>query len=279
MGEFNSADHYIYYCGQESLRRNGVSLIVSKRVWNAVLGCNLKNNRMISVCFQGKPFNMTVIQVNAPSTQCQISWIWMVLWRLTRLSRTNTKKNFLFIIGDWNAKAENWEIPRITGKFGLRVQNEVGQRLTEFCQENILVIANVLFQQHKRWLYKGISADGQYRDQIDYILCSWRWNSSIQSAKTRLGTDCGLDHEFLIAKFSLKLKKVGKITRPFRYDLNQILYDYTVAVTNRFKGLDLVDRVPEDLWTEAHNTVREVVTKTIPKKRNARRQIGCLMRP
>ena len=75
------------------------------------------------------------------------------------------------------------------------------------------------------------------------------------------------------------MKKVGKITRPFRYDLNQILYDYTVAVTNRFKGLDLVDRVPEDLWTEAHNTVREVVTKTIPKKRNARRQIGCLMRP
>ena len=79
--------------------------------------------------------------------------------------------------------------------------------------------------------------------------------SSIQSANIRPGTDCGPDHELLFAKFSLKLKKVGKITRPFRYDLNQILYDYTEAVTNRFKGLDLVDRVPEDLWTEAHNTV------------------------
>ena len=102
------------------------------------------------------------------------------------------------------------------------------------------VIANTLFQQHKRWLYKGISADGQYWNQTDYILCSQRWKSSIQLAKTRLGADCGLDHELLIAKFRLKLKKVGKITRPFRYDLNQILYDYTVEVTNRFKGLDLI---------------------------------------
>ena len=90
---------------------------------------------------------------------------------------------------------------------------------------------------------------------------------SIQSAKTRPGADCGLDHELLIAKFRLKLKKVGKTTRPFRYDLNQIPYDYTVEMTNRFKGLDLVDRVPEELWMEVHNIVQEVVTKTIPKKK------------
>ena len=94
------------------------------------------------------------------------------------------------------------------------------------------------------------SPDGQHQNQIDYILCSQRWRSSIQSAKTRLGADCGLDHELLIAKFRLKLKKVGKTTRPFRYDLNQILYDYTVEVTNRFKGLDLIDRVSEELWIE-----------------------------
>ena len=85
---------------------------------------------------------------------------------------------------------------------------------------------------------------------IDYILCSQRWRSSIQSAKTRLGVDCGSGHELLIAKFRLKLKKVGKTTRPFRYDLNQIPYDYTVEVTNRLKGLDLIYRVPEELWTE-----------------------------
>ena len=92
--------------------------------------------------------------------------------------------------------------------------------------------------------------DGRHRNQIDYILFSQRWRSSIQSAKTRPGADCGSDHELLIAKFRLKLKKVEKTTRPLRYDLNQIPYDYTVEVRNRFKGLDLIDRVPDELWTE-----------------------------
>ena len=126
------------------------------------------------------------------------------------------------------------------------MRNEAGQRLIEFCQENALVIANTLFQKHNRRLYTWTSPDGQHRYQIDYILCSHRWRSSIQSAKTRLGADCGSDHELLIAKFRLKLKKVRKTTRLFRYDLNQIPYDYTVEVY-RFKGLDLIDRVPDEL--------------------------------
>ena len=113
-----------------------------------------------------------------------------------------------------------------------------------------MVLANSLFQQHKRRLYTWTSPDGQYCNHIDYILCSQRWRNSIQSAKTRLGADCGSDHELLIAKFRLELKKVGKTTRPFRYDLNQISYNDTVEVRNRFKGLDLIDRVPEGLWTE-----------------------------
>ena len=98
---------------------------------------------------------------------------------------------------------------------------------------------------------------------MDYILCSQRWRSSIQSAKTKLGADCGSDHEYLIAKFRLKLKKVGKSTRPFRYDLNQIPYDYTVEVRDTFKGLDLIDRVPDELWTEVHDIVQETGIKTI----------------
>ena len=145
----------------------------------------------------------------------------MVLWWPTRPSRTNThKKDVLFIIGDWNAKVGNQETPGVTGKFSLGVQNEAGQRLIEFCQENTLVIANTLFQQHKRRLYTWTSPDGQHWNQIDYILCSQRWRSSIQSAKTRLEADCGSDHELLIEKFWLKLKKVEKTTRPFTYDLN-----------------------------------------------------------
>ena len=118
----------------------------------------------------------------------------------------------------------------------------------QFCQENTLVIANTLFQQHKRRLYTWTSPDGQYQNQTDYILCSQRWRSSIQSAKTRPGADCGSDHELLIAKLRLKLKKVGKTTRPFNYDLNQIPYNYTGEVTNRFKGLDLIEYLKNYGW-------------------------------
>ena len=156
-------------------------------------------------------------------------------------------------------------------KFDLGIQNEAGQRLTESCQENALVIANIVFQQHKRRLYTWTSPDGQYRNQIDYNLCSQRWRSSIQSAKTRPGAACGSDHELLIAKFRLKLKKVGKTTRLFRYDLNQTPYYYTVEVTNRFKGLDLIDRVPEDLWNYVPDVVEEAGIKTIPKKKKCKK--------
>ena len=115
-----------------------------------------------------------------------------------------------FIIGDWNAKVGSQETPWVTGKFGLGIWNEAGQRLIEFCQENALVIANTLFQQHKGILYTWTSPEGQHRKQNDYILCSQRWRSSVQSTRTRLGADCGSDHELFIAKFRLKLKKVGK---------------------------------------------------------------------
>ena len=152
MGEFNSDDQCIYYCVEESLRRNGVAIIVNKRVQNAVLGCNLKNNRMISVHFQGKPFKITVIQVYALTSiaeEAEVEWFYKDLQDLLELT---PKKHVLFIIGDWNAKVGSQETPGVTGKFGLGVRNEAGQRLIEFCQENALVIANTLFQQHKRRL-------------------------------------------------------------------------------------------------------------------------------
>ena len=128
-----------------------------------------------------------------------------------------------------------------TGVYNYDTICKVTQYVTEFCQEKALVIANTLFQQHKRQFYAWASPDGQYQNQIDYILDSRRWRSSIQSPKTRSGADCGSDHELLIAKFRLKSKKVGKATGLFRYDLNQIPYNYTVEVTNGFKGLDLIE--------------------------------------
>ena len=221
----SSDDHYIYYCGQESLRRNGVAIMVNKRVRNAVLECNLKNNRMISVRLQGKPLNITVIQVYAPTSNAEEAEVERFYEDLQDPLELTPKKDVLFIIGDWKVKVGSQETPGETGKFGLGMRNEAGQRRIEFCQENELVIANTLFQQHKRRLYTWTSADGQHQNQIDYILCSQRWRNSTQSTKTRPGADCGSDHELLIAKFRLKLKKVENTTRPFSYDLNQIPYD------------------------------------------------------
>ena len=167
----------------------------------------------------------------------------MVLWWPTDLLELTPKKDVLFIIGGWNAKEGSQEIPGVTSKFGLGVQKWSGERLTEFCQKNTLVMEeNTFFQQHKRRVYRWTSPDGQYWNQIDYILCSQRWRSSIQSAKTRPGVDCGSNHELLIVKFIVKLKKVEKTIRPLRYDPNQIPYGYTVEVTNRFKGLDFIDK-------------------------------------
>ena len=127
---------------------------------------------MISVRFQGKPFNITVIQVYVPTSNAEEAEVKRFYEDLQDLLELTPKKDVLFIIGVWNAKVGSQETPGVTGKFGLGVQDEAGQRLIKFCQENALVIANTLFQQHKRSLYTWTSPDGQHRNQIDYILCS-----------------------------------------------------------------------------------------------------------
>ena len=153
----------------------------------------------------------------------------------------NSPKRCPFHYRRLECKSISQEIPGVTDKFGLGVQNEAGQRLTELLQENTLVIANTPLQQHKRRLYTWTSPDDRYWNQIDYILCSKRWRSSIQSAKARPGAECGSDHELLIGKFRLKLRQLGKATRPFRYDLNQIPYNNTVEMRNIFKGIHLIE--------------------------------------
>ena len=191
------------------------------------------------------------------------------------------------IASDFNETKHVRETPEVMGKFGLGIWNEAGQRLIKVCQENALVIANTLFQQYKRRLYTCTSPGGQHQNQIDYILCSQRWRSSIQSTKTRPGADCGSDHELLIAKFILKWKKVGETTRSFRYDLSQIPYHYTVEVRNRFKGLDLIDRVPKELWWRFVTLYRRQGSRPSSWKRNVKKQNekkkkkknGCLGRP
>ena len=153
--------------------------MVNKRVWNAVLGWNLKNDSRISVYFQGKPFNITVIQVYAPINNAEEAEVEQFYEDLQDFLELTPKKDILLIIGDWNAKVGSQETPGVKGKFGPGMQNEAGKRLIEFCQENALVIANTLFQQRKRRIFMCTSPDGQYQNPIDYILCIRRWRSFI----------------------------------------------------------------------------------------------------
>ena len=213
----------------------------------------------------------------APTSNAEEAEVEQFYDDLQHLLELTPRKDVLFIIGGWNAKVGSQEIPGITGKFGPGVQNETGQSLTVLQRECTGHHKHPLptTQENVFWT----SPDGQYRNQIDYILCSQRWKSSIQSAKRNTEADCGSGHKILIAKFRLKLKKVGKSTRPFRYDLNQIPYDCTVKVTNRFKGLDLIDRMPKELRTKVCGIVQEAVIKTISKKKKSKRQNGCLRGP
>ena len=239
--------------------------MVKKRVRNAVLGYNLKNDRMISVHFQGKPLNITAIQIYALTSNAEEVEVEWIFWKVFQ-----TQKRCPLHYRVLECKVGSQETTGVTGKFGLGVQYEAGQRLIEFCQENALVIANTHFQQHKRRLHTWVSPDGQQQNQIDYILCSQRLRSSIQSEETRPGADCGSVHEFLIAKFRRKLKIVGKATRPFRYDLNQIPYDYTVEVRNRFKGLALIESLMKN-GQRFMTLYKRQGSRPSPRKRNAKK--------
>ena len=194
----------------------------------------------------------------------------MVLWRPTRPFRTNTQKRCPFHYRGLECKSRKsrntWSTRQIwpwnTEWSRAKTNRVLPRKCTGHSKQPLPT---------KRRLYTWTSPDGQHRNQIDCILCSQRWRSSIQSTKTSPGADCGSDQELVIAKFRLKLKKVGKTTRPFRYDLNQIPNDYTVEVANRFKWLDLIDRVPDELWMEVRDIVQETGIKTITKKKKCKK--------
>ena len=199
---------------------------------------------MISVRLQGKLFNITVIQVYAPTSNTEEAEVERFYEDLQDVLELTPKKDVLFIIGYWNAKVGSQEKPEVTGIFSLGVQNEAARRVIEFGQENTLVIANNLFQNTRKDATHGHHQMVNTKIRL-IIFFAAKYGEALYSVKSRLGVDCGSDHELLIAKFRLKLKKVGETTRPFKYELNQIPYDYTVEVTNRFKGLYLIDRVPD----------------------------------
>ena len=172
-----------------------------------------------------------------------------------------------------NAKVGEGDVPGIVGKYGLGERNKAGERLIEFCAGNNLNISNTNFQQHKRRLYTWISPNKQYRNQIDYIMCSSRWKSAIQVAKTLPGADCGTDHQLLISKIRLRLKNVPKSKASVRYNVQEIPVVYGVQISNRFAALSEMDmdREPNELWEEVRDIVKEEARNHIPKLKRARK--------
>ena len=211
IGEFNSDDHYIYYCGQESLRRNGVAIIVNRRVRNAVLGCSLKNDTMISVHFQGKLFSITVIQVHAPTSnaeEAEVEWFYEDLQDLLELIPQKRCPFHYRALECKNGKSRDTWSNRQIWPWSTKWSRA---KATEFCQENALVTANTLFQQHKRRLYTWTSPDGHHQNQTDYSLCRKRWRSSTQSEKKDQKLIVAQTMNSLLPNSDLNWRKWGKL--------------------------------------------------------------------
>ncbi|CAF4651495.1 unnamed protein product, partial [Rotaria magnacalcarata] len=263
-GHFTSGNCEVYYSGNQNIKRNGVALILNQKVVKSVIGYVFKNDRIISARIQGRPTNLTIIQIYAPTTEAEESTITKFYMELQEILEDVPKKDAILIIGDWNAKVGDTEAPGIVGKYGLGKQNEAGEKLIQLYQENSLVITNTWFQQPKRRLYTWTSPNGQHRNQIDYILCNRKWKSSITSVKTRPGVDCGIDHELLLANFKIKLKRYNKTSKATKPNLQNIPYSYNVEVKNRFAELELVNTEPEELWQEIHQIIYEEAKRNIP---------------
>eukprot|EP00112_Aurelia_sp_Birch-Aquarium-sp1_P017361 Seg4013.3 transcript_id=Seg4013.3/GoldUCD/mRNA.D3Y31 product="Craniofacial development protein 2" protein_id=Seg4013.3/GoldUCD/D3Y31 len=223
MGFFRSDEHIVYYSGNEKYKKNGVAVILNKRVAGAVLGYKPVNGRIISLRLQGHPVNYTIIQVYSPTTYAEVQEIEEFYDKLQQVIDTTAKGDTLFIIGDFNAKVGEKEELGIVGKYGLGNRNNAGERLIELCAANDLFITNTFFPQPKRRRYTWISPNGRYRNQIDYILCIKRWRSAMQVAKTLPGADCGTDHQLLISKIRIRLKKKANNAKaPTQFNVEEI---------------------------------------------------------
>ena len=229
-GHFTSGIYEISYSGNQDIRRNGVAIILNKNIVKSVIGYLPKYDRMISILIQGRPTNVIIIQIYAPMTDAQELTVMKFDMDLQQLLDNEPRKDVILTIGDWNAKVDETEVSGIVGRLGLGKPNEAGEKLIEVCQENSLAITNTCFQLPKRRLYTWISLNGQHRNQIDYILCNRRWKSSIALAKIRLGADCSIHHELLLASFKIKLKRLNQTSTTARLNLQNIPSSYTVAV-------------------------------------------------
>ena len=210
LGHFNTGDYHIYYSGHASHKANGVAFICNKSSNKAVLGYNPINDRIIAIRFKGKPINLTLIQVYAPTSAAPEQEREDFYGNLQEAYDAAPSGDIKIIMGDFNAKVGSTVTNKITGRFGLGTRNEPGEDLVDFCAGSNLFVANTCFKTHKRRLFTWTSPDGRTKNQIDYIIGQQRWRSAITATCTKPSADCGSDHELLAFKIGTKLKRRKK---------------------------------------------------------------------
>jgi len=269
-GEFKSGEHTVYFSGNEEAKKNGVAFMANKRMSRCVENLKYISDRVMSIRIRGKPLNVTIIQLYAPTTNASEQDIEEFYDTVQRAYDQVAGKDIVYVMGDFNAKAGEGEEAGVVDRHGLGVRNHAGDRLVQFCQENKFTIANTLFIQPKRRLYTWTSPDGLHRNQIDYFLCQQRWKSSIMAVKTLPGADCGSDHQLLIAKIRLRLCKIKRPTTQGRLDTANLSTQYAIEVKNRFDLLSFDDKHPDDIWAEVRQSISESAQKHVPYKKAAK---------
>ena len=269
-GHFTTLDkHVVYYSGTETKRERGVAFIANQDVAKCVLGYNPINDRIMTIRIHGNPMNMTVIQAYAPTSASSDEEIQQFYEQLQQTIDGIHKRDILIVTGDFNAKVGARSTNKhVMGNYGLGDQNERGEMLVDFCQENQFSIINTQFKQHPRRLYTWSSPDQRTRNQIDYILVQGRWRSSFMSAKTLPGADCGSDHQLLVCTMKMKLRRIKRQQKPVRFDVTKINEQYRVEVKNKFQSLlekDSEDSTPEELWQSIKEVVSKTAHRTLPR--------------
>ena len=273
QGHFRPDDGGTFvYSGAQKSGRNGVGFYLSSKVENSMLGYNPISERIMTIRLHAKPANITIVQVYAPTSTASDQDIDEFYQALQECIDNIKNRDMWFTMGDLNAKIGQLQADAekgIVGKYGLGERNERGDRLAEFAVENELTIMNTVFLQHPRRLYTWTSPDGNYRNQIDYIIAPKRWKSSITRVKTLPGADCGTDHELLSARVKINLKRMKRGERIIRYDVSNITDEYKVEVKNRFEELKRIaeEREPDELAREIGVIFLEAAATHLPRKR------------
>ncbi|XP_051780739.1 LOW QUALITY PROTEIN: craniofacial development protein 2-like [Erpetoichthys calabaricus] len=227
---FQSDDFTVYYSGHDNIRKNGVAFIAQKNTVLAVESYKITSERIMSICLHGKPMNITILLVYAPTTDASEEELERFYSEVQKAVDETPKKDVTYILGDFDVKVGKQAEANIVGSFGLGKRNESGEHLIQLCQENRLRLTNIWFMQPKRRLYTWTSPYGLNQNQIDYVLCSQQWRSSVVAVKTFPGAHCGSDHELLVAKIQVRLCGIKKHTPPKKFDISKIPASYTIEV-------------------------------------------------